>query len=153
MSSQNTLKHQIVAAIFDQLPSDQRPPKTIDKMVFSWFETGRQGNSLRLTLEGKRYFDIACIESYSYPIFDRDVNTLLNTKYLDDYWINKFTLSCGRFLRCPYHIGDQKVTVYDGKVAMMIGLYGGTLIDYLISQEQIYDRQKEQGYSNTEDGI
>ena len=153
MSNQNTLKHQLVAAIFDQLPSDQRPPKTIDKMVFSWFETGRLGNSLRLTLEGKRYFDIACIESYSYPIFDRDVNTLLNTKYLDDYWINKFTLSCGRFLRCPYHIGDQKVTVYDGKVAMMIGLYGGTLIDYLISQEQIYDRQKEQGYSNTEDGI
>ena len=94
MSSQNTLKHQIVAAIFDQLPSDQRPPKTIDKMVFSWFETGRHGDSLRLTLEGKKYFDIAYIESYSYPIFDRDVNTLLNTKYLDDYWINKFTLSC-----------------------------------------------------------
>ena len=153
MSNQNTLKHQLVAAIFDQLPSDQRPPKTIDKMVFSWFETGRHGDSLRLTFEGKRYFDIACIESYSYPIFDRDVNTLLNTKYLDDYWINKFTLSCGRFLRCPYHIGEQKVTVYDGKVAMMIGLYGGTLVEYLIAQEQIYDRQKEQGYSSTEDGI
>jgi len=153
MSSQNTLKHQIVAAIFDQLPSDQRPPKTIDKMVFSWFETGRHGDSLRLTLEGKKYFDIACIESYSYPILDRDNSAILNTKYFHDNWFNKFVLLLGRFLNCPFHIGNEKVTVYDGKIAMMIGLYGGTLVEYLIAQEQIYDRQKEQGYSSTEDGI
>ena len=151
--SNSSLKHQLVAAIFDTLPSDQRPPKTIDKMVFSWFETGRHGDSLRLTLEGRKYFDIAGIECYSYPIFGVDDNyKIKNARLLNDHWYNKFTIMLGKFIRCPFHMGNEKVTVYDGKTAMMIGLYGGTLVDFLISQENIYDRE-EQELSTTEDNF
>lgn len=93
-----------------------------EKLLFTWWVTGRAGENLRLTEEGKIAFDLAEIEFFDFPLFVKKINELK---------ANQFTLEIGKKVRCPYYIGlktpqakSAYIRVYDSKVAMMVQLYG-----------------------------
>lgn len=126
MSSKKEL---LTKTIYEHLPTSN-PFRELDpeKLIFRWWTTGRGSDSLRLTEDGKIAFDLAEIEYFDFPLLVKKTNELK---------ANKFTVSIGKKVKCPYYIGlrtnqakSAYIRVYDSKVAMMIQLYG-TFQDFL----------------------
>jgi hypothetical protein len=119
----NSKKELLTTAVYNNLPvrnpfSDLNP----DQLLFRWWTTGRGSESLRLTEEGKTAFDLAEIEFYDFALIVKNQTELK---------ANKFTVTVGKKVRCPYYIGlktnqakSAYIRVYDSKVAMLIELYG-----------------------------
>ena len=126
MSKNKKLK--ITEIIVDLLPNSSTF-KTIplEKTLFRWWTTGRSGNNLRLTDEGKQAFDLAEIEYYDYPLFtERELESMDKVPIKG----KMFTVGLKK-IDCPFYIGFRTrfrhsgyVRVYDSKIAMMIALYG-----------------------------
>lgn len=102
----------------------------IQFLLFRWFQTGRQGDNLRLTEEGKNAFAEAEISFYDFPF---DIKSLskknVNAK--------EYTLLLGKKIKCPFYIGlktsqakSAYIRIYDSKIAMLISLYG-TLNEFI----------------------
>lgn len=119
----NSKKELLTTAVYNNLPvrnpfSDLNP----DQLLFRWWTTGRGSESLRLTEEGKTAFDLAEIEFYDFALIVKNQTELK---------ANKFTVTVGKKVKCPYYIGlktnqakSAYIRVYDSKVAMLIELYG-----------------------------
>lgn len=129
-------KYQLTAAIYDLLPSDKKLHLSIEKLVFKWFVTGRMGDGLRLTPEGMQAFDSTDIEYFEYPFFKEGKNV----RNYENFNIHEFTLKVGKLVKCPFYLGATDkvayIKVYDSKIAMMISLYGGNLLDYIEAMEK-----------------
>jgi len=136
-------KFKLTEAINDLLPADKKYNLPVEKLVFKWFVTGRVGEGLRLTPEGMRAFDSTQLEYFEYPLIEdaKFGKTFKN--------IHEFTLKVGKLIDCPFYLGTNSITnesgktskqayikVYDSKVAMMISLYGGNLLDYVEAMEK-----------------
>jgi hypothetical protein len=134
--SKRSKKYQLTEAIHDLLPSDKKYKIPIEKVVFKWFVTGRMGDGLRLTPEGMQAFDSTDIEYFDYPFFKEK----LNARDYEGFNIHEFTLKLGKLIKCPFYLGvtDKAayIKVYDSKIAMMISLYGGNLLDYIEAMEK-----------------
>lgn len=97
------------------------------------FSTGLSSPCLRLSTNGAIMFEDAGIEHYSIP-HDQDKRNWYTNKYI--LLLSKFT--------SPYYMGPKTIReregvytnshlrIYDGKVAMLITLYGG-ITNYLES--------------------
>lgn len=134
-------KEKITNIILDNLPSSSTF-KTIpaEKTIMRWWVTGRTGNNLRLTEEGKQAFDLAEIEFFDFPLFSE--------QQLKDFKVNKKTIFEGsqftvklKKVDCPFFIGMRTnqtrsayIRIYDSKTAMLIGLYG-SFTEYLESKQ------------------
>lgn len=97
----------------------------LSKLYFLWWHTGRIGQNLRLSEEGKNAFELAQIEFFEYPL------PINQKEYL------KMVLKLGKLLKCPFYIGFKNqsyksayIRIYDSKVAVVISLYG-SLQEYL----------------------
>lgn len=97
-----------------------------EKLIFEWFVTARQGDGLRLTDAGKVAFETALIEHYDIDFSPKSISTT-NTVW------NKFILQLNEKIKSPYYVGIKLVDnnkrqpyirLYDGKIAMMLTLYG-----------------------------
>lgn len=112
-------KIKITNVIFDLCKDKLDPKVDIEKLYFSWWATGRTGNGLRLTEDGKHIFDILDIEYYDFPLHVTSSN-----------YSNKI-IELGKKINCPFYVGfhNQRyksayIRLYDSKVAMMVTLYG-----------------------------
>jgi hypothetical protein len=100
--------------------------KPVDELVREWFISPKYGNYLRLSLEGKEYFDATIKEHYDFSIEPKR-NTYLNALAF---------LAIGKKLGIPFYADYQQnfwiinIRIYDPKIAMTIKLSGG-LSDYL----------------------
>ena len=137
MSKRRTQKEIITQAVLDNLPPEVTEYKNskLEQIIFRWWVTGRTGQGLRLTDEGKNAFQLAEIEHYDYPMV---LKTLIKKK--DKLKLAEFTINIGKKISCPFYLGqktDNKKTtyirIYDSKVAMMISLYGD-IFEYLESR-------------------
>lgn len=118
-------KVKITEIVFNQLPANnpwQGFP--LDKLVFSWWETKRNSNNLRLSEEGRKAFELAEFESYTFDL------------KLDKAQYPEFLLKVNKKLKSPFYIGFKNhlyksayIIVYDSRIAMMITLYG-SFFDY-----------------------
>lgn len=126
-------KEQIVNTILCELDkSGSNPHKDVDieKIVFDWFVTGRQGSGLRLTDAGKSAFEYASIEHFDIDIEVENLN-VKNARGAPQKY-QKFLLALNEKIQSPYYIGTKKIDskmrpyirLYDGKIAMMMTLYG-----------------------------
>lgn len=121
-------KVEIATAILSKLDSvdNKWHGRDIEKVIFDWFVTGRQGEGLRLTDSGKLAFEIAEI-----PHFDIDLN-LKKGNFQNSSMYQKFLLQMNNKLSTPYYIGTKQIDgkikpyirLYDGKIAMMLTLHG-----------------------------
>ena len=96
----------------------------IQYLLFRWWQTGRQGNNLRLTEEGKSAFMEADIAFYDFPL---DIKKMSKKEITG----KEYTLLLGKKIKCPFYIGlktnhakSAYIRIYESKVAMMITLYG-----------------------------
>ena len=94
------------------------------------------GNGLRLTPEGMEMFDAADIDHFEYPFFKEGKSAI----DYENFNIHDFTLKVGKLVKCPFYLGATDkvayIKVYDSKIAMMISLYGGNLLDYIEAMEK-----------------
>lgn len=119
----NNKKEFLTKTIYEHLPiNNPFSGLDIEKLIFRWWTTGRGSDSLRLTEDGKIAFDLAEIEYFDFALLVKKTNQLK---------ANKFTVSIGKKVKCPYYIGLKNnqaksayIRIYDSKVAMMIQLYG-----------------------------
>ena len=127
-------KETVTKVVFEQLPLEHPfKQQTLQQLQFLWWTTGRSSPSLRLSEEGKLAFDLASITFYDYPlILDKDQKKTFNHR--------KFALELSKKILCPYYVGlktknknSAYIRVYDGKVAMLIAIYGN-IWDYLQSK-------------------
>lgn len=122
-------KTEIINLILEEVKDDPDFPwkdLPVEKLVFSWFVTGRAGQGLRLTDSGKAAFERANIAHY-----DFDFKPPQSTRGAASW--GKYTLVLDKKIKCPYYVGirlaekDKKqpyIRVYDHKIAMMMTLYG-----------------------------
>jgi hypothetical protein len=106
-----------------------------ERLLFSWFLTGRQGEGLRLTDSGKLAFEFANIEH-----FDIDFKLKRNTNNIDNSpSYMTFILELNKKIKHPFYVGSRideyrkkqpYIRLYDGKSAMMLALYGD-IFEYL----------------------
>jgi hypothetical protein len=106
------------------------PDRVVDDEVchrhfISWWRNIRSDGGLRLTDVGKQAFEQASIEYYDFKV-DRSVS------YITFY--EKYLLQLDRSMPCPYYFNysTKEVRLYDSRVAMLVGLYGG-ITPYLLS--------------------
>lgn len=127
-------KESITRIVYEQLPNDN-PFKEHNQqqLQFLWWTTGRSSPSLRLSEEGKTAFDLAGIVYYDYPL-------ILSKEQKETFNNRKFALELSKKINCPYYVGlktqnknSAYIRVYDGKVAVLISLYGN-IWDYLQSK-------------------
>jgi len=122
-------KEKITNAVVSALPSNSTyKTLSINHLLFRWWFTGRAGDTLRLTDEGKLAFTEANLEFFDFSLAPLKKLTISSKEY---------TLKIGKKVSCPFYIGlktnkaaSAYIRVYDSKVAMMIELYG-TFNDYL----------------------
>jgi len=121
-------KKQITEKIYNFLPATS-PYKnqSVDKLMFTWWDTGRSGMSLQLSEEGKSVFDLLEIQFYDFS-FSIGKNNFPN-----------FLVKLGKKIKCPYYVGFKNnlyksayIRIYDSKTAMIIALYG-TFLEYIES--------------------
>ena len=97
--------------------------------MFQWWQTGRTGRDLRLTLTGLQAFEYAKIEKYTFDVDPKSFH-----KQFQD--LGLYIMHVGKKLQCPFYLGTRKlipyITVYDDQIAVMLGLYG-SLDEYLAS--------------------
>lgn len=125
-------KQHITEIVLQNLPHGHTLKKyTTDDVIFKWWMTGRQENSLRLTDEGDQVFRDAEFAFYDYPFKIKEIQSLTP---------HAFILELNKKLSCPYYMGVNMVEgkkqpiirIYDSKIAVLISLYGN-IIDYLES--------------------
>ena len=122
-------KEKITAAVLSELPTSSTYKNiSINHLLFRWWFTGRGGDTLRLTEEGKLAFTEANLEFFDFPLVPLKKVTISSKEY---------TLKIGKKVNCPFYIGlktqaasSAYIRIYDSKVAMMIQLYG-SFNDYL----------------------
>ena len=123
-------KSEIVKVILAEIGDDPDNPwkdTAIDKLVFRWFATGRQGAGLRLTNEGEAAFEYAQIAFYTFPFPSIPLG-----------WTSSTMKNINKKIQCPFYLGSTVertkkipyIKVYDHKIAMMITLYG-TVGEYI----------------------
>lgn len=120
-------KIEIVSVILDAIGDDADNPwkdTPVEKLVFEWFTTGRQGDTLRLSNEGAKAFEYANIESFDFVL---DTEQLSSTVA----WFN-CSLALNKKLKAPFYLGTKVkgpekeafLRIYDDKVAIIITLHG-----------------------------
>lgn len=120
----------ILAAIGDD-PDNPWKNIPVDKLVFSWFISGRTGSGLRLTVEGSKAFAYAQIAHYDFPVDNS------GQVWTAAAW-ERYSVFVNKKLHCPYFISSSieqqhlRVWVYDHRIAMMLGLFG-SLTEYVES--------------------
>jgi len=119
-------KEEISTVVLNELKSLGLPEFsqiTVDDVLLNWWTTGRIGSGLRLTKTGYNAFSLANIEGQTF-----DAMFLVKLKYRE--YVH-FMVKCDKKLSCPYFYffdKDKKKShfiVYNQKIAMVIGLYGG----------------------------
>lgn len=119
----NRKKEEITEKVKELLPASVR------EQPYMWWMTGRQ-EGMRLTEYGDFCFRTAEIEFYEFTLTQKKQS-----------WYN-FLLELNNKINCPYYLGvnrtdDSKkktiLRIYDSKIAMMIGLFGSDVEDYLRS--------------------
>lgn len=117
-------KQAITEIIIKELPENYFGTLDLEKIIFKIWCTGRTGQGLRLTEEGKKAFTDADLTYYEY---------LLDVKKLANNWkkLNTLSLQLDKKIKCPFYLGIKTagkrqgyIILYDSKVAMMINLYG-----------------------------
>lgn len=111
-----SIKFTITEAVSQQLPNEDT---SVEKLISDWWFT-KSGSSLRLSQIGDMKFREAEIEFFDLPL-----------NVTNDSWYG-FIVDCGKKLKCPFYIGTKKnkgpdgpfIRLYDGKIAMMMALYG-----------------------------
>jgi hypothetical protein len=104
-----------------------KPKQSHSDLLFSWWATGRNDRSMRLSDTGKQAFDLAQIEFYDFPIDVTKSNFPV------------FVLELGKKIKCPFYVGFNNrlyksayIRLYDSKIAMLATLYGN-ISEYLNS--------------------
>lgn len=131
-------KVELAKAVLEAIGDDPDNPwkdRPVDSLVFLWFQTGRQGDNLRLSEQGMRAFEYAKIKHFDFEF-----------KKLDfDAWFDwtRYSLELSKRLNSPYYLGgsSNKITsnkvfirIYDEKIAFTIILYG-SIDDYMQTPE------------------
>lgn len=126
------MKYKLTKIVYDLCKDQLDKNLTLDKCLFSWWLTGRAGDSLCLTKSGAIAFDLAEIQSYTFPIHRVDDKGKIVTMVSIPLIHKKMT--------CPFSFYGVKdfygnssnpfIKVYDSRVAMMIQLYG-SFADYI----------------------
>jgi hypothetical protein len=129
MSNLKSIKQKITETVLAEIPKSHRiyHELPIEDVIFKWWFTGRQ-EGLRLTDEGVAAFQLADITFYDCEFVQ------------DGQSYHSFVLELNKKIQCPYYLGVNKkassrkfyIRIYDGKIAMMLGLYGN-LQEYLKS--------------------
>ena len=139
-------KEEITQAILNELPKGTWHNLKLDKVVFTWWQTGRGGQGLRLSNVGAKVFADAKIAGWDFEIQlksrtakKQNVSLIVKTIAANPAFIREIN----KKIQCPYYIGVNKETdgktsapylrLYDHKTAMMITLYG-SLNGYLEAQ-------------------
>jgi hypothetical protein len=99
------------------------PDRVVDDEIchqhfISWWHNIRSDGGLRLTDVGKQAFEQASIEYYDYKV-DRSPSFAT--------WYNMYLIQLDKHIPCPYYFNfsTKEVRLYDSRVAMLVGLYGG----------------------------
>ena len=123
-------KQEITETVLEQIgdnPDNPWKDKSIDKLIFVWWMTGRAGDGLRLTVDGYKAFEYAKIAHYDFP-FDKSDRVWTITGW------ERYAVLVNKKLQCPHFIsmrlGGPFVRVYDHKIATLLGLFG-SLTEYI----------------------
>lgn len=142
-------KKEITQAVLNELPKGTWHNLRLDKVIFTWWQTGRGGQGLRLSNIGAKVFAEAKIASCDFEILikSKTVKKQNSTLIVKNVASNPaFITEINKKIQCPYYIGVHKdiygknavhyLRVYDHKTAMMITLYG-SLNEYLEAQDRL----------------
>jgi hypothetical protein len=122
----NSMKYKLTKIVYELCKDQLDKNLTLDKCLFSWWLTGRAADSLCLTKSGAIAFDLAEIQSYTFPIHRVDDKGKIVTMVSIPLIHKKMT--------CPFSFygnpSNAFIKVYDSKIAVMIQLYG-SFADYI----------------------
>lgn len=124
-----TKKEIITSGIIDQLALTNSEVWTLRDAMLKWWVNIQRDGGLRLTMVGDKVLRTVDIEQYSFPLHIPTVYPLSNQQVTP--W-NGPLLELDNKMQCPYYLGrsldtknkDPIIRVYDGKIAMLIELYG-----------------------------
>jgi hypothetical protein len=126
-------KIQITKIIYDLLKEKGCLDIPFDKVLFRWWQTGKSKGSFRLKPEGNLAFQQAEIASYNFTFVHDKNHNIVKTIWM-----------MGKLIKCPFFIDksdDPKskhtynITIYNGKIASLIILYGG-ITEFLKAQHE-----------------
>ena len=93
-------------------------PTMFDAMIPLWWRNPTNHNSLRLTVQGFRYF----VKKLSIKSYSVELSTILTFKHL---------LQLERLFQAPYYIQNKTLVVFSEQDAVMLQLHAGNLAQYL----------------------
>ena len=93
-------------------------PTMFDAMIPLWWRNPTNHNSLRLTVQGFRYF----VKKLSIKSYSVELSTVLTFKHL---------LQLERLFQAPYYIQNKTLVVFSEQDAVMLQLHAGNLAQYL----------------------
>jgi hypothetical protein len=111
-NKQQEFQHQ---ALIDAGVAD---PTMFDTMIPLWWRNPTNHNSLRLTVQGFRYF----VKKLSIKSYSVELSTILTFKHL---------LQLERLFQAPYYIQNKTLVVFSEQDAVMLQLHAGNLAQYL----------------------